>query len=56
MGKADFRVISMPITILRIVKSLRVLMVLFWVHFPPSLSSEAVYMQQMDQIVAQLTH
>ena len=53
MEKARFRVISKPAVV---VKDLRMLVVMFRVHFPSSLSSEAVYMQQMDQLVAQLTH
>lgn len=56
MGKAGFRVISKPTAILQIMKDLRILVLMFGVHFPSSLSSEAVYMQQMDQIVAQLTY
>lgn len=53
MEKARFRVISKPAVV---VKDLRMLVVMFRVHFPSSSSSEAVYMQQMDQLVAQLTH
>ena len=56
MGKAGFRVISKPVAISWIMKGLRILVLTFWVHFPSSLSSEAVYVQQMDQIVVQLTH
>lgn len=56
MRKADLRVILKPIAISWITKALRILVLTFWVHFPSSLSSEAMYMQQMDQIVAQLTH
>lgn len=56
MGKACFRVISKPIAISWLMKELRTLGLTFWVHFPSSLSSEAVYVQQMGQIVAQLTH
>lgn len=55
-GKAGFRVISKPIVISWIMTGLRILVLTFWVHFPSSLSSEAVCGQQMDQIVAQLTH
>ena len=53
MEKAIFRVISKPVAV---VKDLRMLVVMFLVHFPSSLSSEAVYMQPRDQPVAQLTH
>lgn len=56
MGKACFRIISKPIAISWLMKGLRILGLTFWVHFPLSLSSEAVYVQQMGQIVAQLTH
>lgn len=56
MGKAGFRVISKPITISWIMRALRILVLTFWVHSASSLSSEAVYMQQMDQTVAQLMH
>lgn len=53
MEKASFRVISKPAVV---VKDLRMLVVMFRVHVPSSLSSEAVYLQQIDQLVAQLTH
>lgn len=56
MGKAGFWVISKPIAIAWIMKGFSILVLTFWVHFLSSLSSKAVYMQQMDQIVAQLTH
>lgn len=55
-GKTCFRIISKPIAISWLMKGLRLLVLTFWVHFPSSLSSEAVYVKQMDQIVAQLTH
>lgn len=56
MGKAGFRVIPKPVVISWIMKGLRILVVRVWVHFPSSLCPEAVYMQQMNQTVAQLTH
>lgn len=55
MGKIGFKVILKPIAIFWIMKGLRILVLTFWVSAPPHFP-EAVYVQQMDQIVARLTH
>jgi hypothetical protein len=44
MNETGFRIISKPIAICWIIKGLWILVLTFWVHFPPSLSSEAIYM------------